>query len=95
MINERIIRGRLMGTWRTHQRQILNYPSKIDFLTGRSSARVNRTRGRVVGEKEREGINISRECKARRCTARRDNVEAVTQKEAVQRQVDARTAWAV
>ena len=55
-----------MGTWRTHQRQILSYPSKINFLIGRSLARENRIRGRVAGEKGREGINIFQECKAAR-----------------------------
>jgi len=44
-----------MGTWRIHQRKILSYLSKIDFLTSQSSARENRIRGRVAGGKESEG----------------------------------------
>ena len=78
-----------MGTWRTHQRQILGYPSKINFLTGQSSARENRIRERVTSEKEREGISIFTECKAARRRARR-----VTQKEVAQSQFDAKPAWA-
>jgi len=71
VLNWKIIRRTSRGIWKTHQRQILSDPSKIDFLTGQSSTREKRIRGRVVDEKERDGINISLEVRSRRRRAMR------------------------
>ena len=90
VVQQEDIRRGLRVIQNIHQRQILNCPSKIDFLTGRSSERENRLKGRVAGGREREGdVRSAREEDAEQ---REDNAEGVTQAKTTQGQLDVGTA---